>query len=220
MADKAIYCRVSSYDQDCSAQLDGLAELMPRWNFPVYSVYHEKLSGKEGMHRPELERLMEDCRLGKVDTIMVWKMDRFGRSTLDTLTNIKALDKYGVRFICPSMSIDTDKRSPTAQFMLTIFAAVAELERNFILERTLGGYRAYKKAFESGPNAFRLFLSRRTNPHSKSGKDLPVGRPLKHVDVRYPRIVELAKLGMPKRQIAREMGIPEATVRLAIKRQA
>jgi hypothetical protein len=63
------------------------------------------------------------------------KLDRFGRSALDTLTNVKTLELHGVRFICPSMGIDTDDRSPVGKFTLTIFAAVAELERAFIVER-------------------------------------------------------------------------------------
>ena len=214
MSDKAIYARVSTVDQDCAVQLAGLKELMQRYGWPEYSVYMEKLSGKEGNKRPELDRLMEDARAKQIDTVMVWKMDRFGRSTLDTLTNIKLLDAYKVRFLCPSMGIDTDNHNPTAKFMLTIFAAVAELERGFINERTQGGFTAYQIAYAAGPAAFARFIHNR-NHHSKSGKDLPVGRPKKIFH--RGRIAGMLEKGMSRRAIAKELGVSDTHIRRMLK---
>lgn len=205
----AIYARVSTVDQDCQIQLAGLKEIMTRYGWPEYEEYVEKLSGKEGNHRPELDRLMEDARAHKIDRVMVWKMDRFGRSTLDTLSNIKLLDGCRVRFLCPSMGIDTDNHNPTAKFMIGIFALIAELERDFILERTQGGFRAYREAHARGKIG--------TARHSKSGKDLPVGRPPK-VIFRLARVQELRARGLSDRAIAGELGIGPSTFRQALKR--
>jgi putative DNA-invertase from lambdoid prophage Rac len=99
------------------------------------------------------------------------------------------------------MNIDTDDHSPTGKFTLTIFAAIAELERSFILERTGAGQKAYREAFAAG----KVGKSR----HSKSGKDLPVGRPRRVVDRK--RAAELQKAGLSVRQIARKFGIGRGT---------
>jgi DNA invertase Pin-like site-specific DNA recombinase len=170
----AIYARVSTEDQDCEIQLTNLRNYVKRWEWPAAVEYVEKLSGKEGNRRPELERLMEDARQRHIDCILVWKLDRFGRSTLDTLENVRTLDRQKVRFLCPTMNVDTSDQSPIGRFTLTMFAAIAELERCFILERTQGGLQAYRRAFASGQVG--------VTKHSKSGKDLAVGRPRCVVD--------------------------------------
>ena len=191
----AIYARVSTEDQDCEIQLTNLRQVAKGWGWEI-TEYVEKLSGKEGVRRPELEGLLRDARLKKFGVVLVWKLDRFGRSTLDTLTNIKALDSCGVRFLCPTMGIDTDQQSPAARFMLTIFAAIAELERSFIVERTRLGFQAYQDAYRAG----RVGNAR----HSKSGKDLAIGRPKVVVDRR--KIQKLRAQGKSIRAIAKEVG--------------
>src|ERR1700719_3136525 len=103
----AIYARVSTEDQNCEIQLVNLRAYIHRAGWTPAVEYVEKLSGKEGGKRPQLERLLEDARMKHIDTVLVWKMDRFGRSTLDTLQNIKSLEFYKVRFLCPTMNIDT-----------------------------------------------------------------------------------------------------------------
>jgi putative DNA-invertase from lambdoid prophage Rac len=105
------------------------------------------------------------------------------------------------------MGIDTGNQNPVGQFVLTMFAAIAELERSFILERTTAGFEAYRQAHAAG----RIGEPR----HSKSGKDLPVGPPRKLF--RRVRALELRSQGMSWRKIAAELGVPQATIRLAIK---
>ena len=190
-------------------QLAGLKQLMTRYEWPEYREYVEKLSGKEGNRRPKLDQLMQDARDGKIDTVMVWKMDRFGRSTLDTLSNIRLLAEAKVRFLCPSMNIDTDERSPISKFMIGIFALIAELERDFILERTQGGYKAYRADYEKG----KVGIVR----HSKSGKDLPVGRPHRF---RPEHAKKLRDLGLSWRAIGNQLGVRESAVRQALKKLA
>jgi putative DNA-invertase from lambdoid prophage Rac len=202
MSDKAIYVRVSTRDQHCEIQLAGLEDLMKRYGWPTYRTYIEKLSGKEGLERPELNRMMEDAKKGEINVVVVWAMSRFGRSTFDSLGNIRLLDSYNCRFICPKENIDTDNRNPTAKFLLTILAAVAQLDRDYILERTQDGYADYRADFAKG----RVGVAR----HSKSGKDLPVGRPKKVFH--RGRISAMLAKGMSRRAIAKELsaGQPKA----------
>jgi putative DNA-invertase from lambdoid prophage Rac len=218
-----IYARVSTEDQHCEIQLQNLREFIKRSGWPAATEYLEKLSGKEGSKRPQLERLMAHARLRELDVVVVWKLDRFGRSTIDTLHNVRTLSSYNVRFLCPQMGIDTDNKNAVGQFVLTIFAAIAELERSFILERTAAGFRAYRAAHGAGTIG--------TTRHSKSGKDLPVGRP-RNVFPRdralerlnYPQEKDegrskLRNAGMSWRKIAAQLGVPQSTIRLALKAQ-
>ena len=204
----AIYARVSSMDQDWLIQLEKLREHARRWEWES-TEYVEKLSGKEGKRRPQLEKLLHDATRREFEAVLVWKMDRFGRSTLDTLTNVKALDACGVRFISLYEGIDTTDKSPVGRFTLTIFSAVAELERSFIVERTQGGFVAYRKAKASGPAAFARFIEARGR-HSKSGKDLPIGRPKVVVD--RVRVREFRAKGCSLREIGRKLKVSYATV--------
>lgn len=205
----AIYARVSTDDQDWQIQIDELRDFARRWDWET-TEYTEKLSGKEGNHRPELDRLLADAAAKRFDLVLVWKLDRFGRSTLDTLTNVKTLDQYGVRFRSLKENIDTDNQSPTGKFILTIFAAVAELERSFILQRTAAGHRAYRKAFAAG----KIGKAK----HSKSGKDLAVGRPRKI----FPRdkAIAMRDQGMSWRQIEKALGVSNMTIRRVLKQVA
>lgn len=206
----ALYARVSTVDQDCQIQLNdpatGLRPYAQRqgWEFVEYV---EKLSGKEGVRRPQLEKLLEDARLKKFDVVITWKLDRFGRSTLDTLKNIEKLDQYRVRFLCTAMNIDTDDRSPLGRFIIQILAAIAELERAFINERTITGFKAYRRDYGQGKVG--------TARHSKSGKDLPVGRPQKIFD--RAKAKRMRANGVSWRQIEKAMGVPQSTIRAALR---
>src|SRR5579862_796117 len=108
----AIYARVSSDGQDYEDQLAELRAFAKRQQWETVE-YLEKLSGKEGNLRPALEQLLRDAQNRLFEVVVVWKLDRFGRSTLDTLTNIKTLSAFGVRFLVSTHpAIDTDDRSP------------------------------------------------------------------------------------------------------------
>ena len=99
----AIYARVSTEDQDYQGQLDEARSYVKRQGWHAVE-YLEKLSGKEGVHRPVLDQLLRDARNKQFGVVAVWKLDRFGRSALDTLDNIKKLDSFGVRFLCAGQS--------------------------------------------------------------------------------------------------------------------
>ena len=118
------YIRVSIQEQNTDRQEALMAEL------GVDEVYIDRMSGKN-THRPELKKMMEHVRRG--DTVIVESISRFARNTRDLLELVERLTEKGVEFVSKKEAIDTV--SPTGKFMLTVFGAVAELEREYILQR-------------------------------------------------------------------------------------
>ena len=100
----------------------------------VDEVYIDRLSGKN-TDRPELEKMMDYVRKG--DTVIVESISRFARNTRNLLELIEKLSEKGVEFVSRKEAIDTT--TPTGKFMLTVFGAVAELEREYILQRQQEG---------------------------------------------------------------------------------
>jgi DNA invertase Pin-like site-specific DNA recombinase len=102
--------------------------------------------------RPGLTRLLTLARKGAIDAVAVWKLDRFGRSALDVLSNIRHLTTAGVRFVAVSQSLDVSPRGDAmSTLMLTVLSAVAEFERSLLQERTkLGMARAKAKGKHCG----------------------------------------------------------------------
>lgn len=103
-------------------------------NLGVSEVYIDRMSGKSA-DRPELKKLMEYVRKG--DTVIVESISRFARNTRDLLELVERLTAKGVEFVSKKEAIDTT--TPSGKFMLTIFGAVAELEREYILQRQQEG---------------------------------------------------------------------------------
>jgi putative DNA-invertase from lambdoid prophage Rac len=198
----AIYARVSTLDQHCELQLSELGGMAKRSDWEAFE-YVDHVSGKAGIRRPALERLMADARLRKFDIVLCWKLDRFGRSLKEIIERIHTLSALGIRFMAPSQGIDTDTRTPMGQFLIHILGAFAELERSLIQERCSAGLKNYQEAYRAG----QIGQER----HSKSGKDLPPGRPKKIF--RRARAQELRKRYWSWREIARELGVPVSTLR-------
>ena len=106
----------------------------------VDEVYIDRTSGKN-TNRPELKRMMEYVRRG--NTVIVESISRFARNTRDLLDLVERLTEKGVEFVSKKEAIDTT--TPTGKFMLTIFGAVAELEREYILQRQREGIAIAKE---------------------------------------------------------------------------
>src|SRR5579872_501051 len=140
----AIYARVSTTDQNCEMQVSELREYAARRGWKVSGEYVDTGWSGAKASRPELNRLMKDAAMRRFDAVMVWKLDRFGRSVRNCLDGIEALRAHGVRFLAVSQSIDTDESNPTARLLLHILASVAEFEREMIRERVCAGVRNAK----------------------------------------------------------------------------
>jgi len=124
------YVRVSSLDQNEDRQLDAMTTL----GIPSERIFTEKQSGKN-THRPQLQALLAAVQPG--DSVTVESISRFARNTKDLLDLVEQLTAKGVEFVSLKENIDTT--TPTGKFMLTVFGAVAELERGYLLQRQAEG---------------------------------------------------------------------------------
>jgi putative DNA-invertase from lambdoid prophage Rac len=145
------YHRTSTADQDPTLARDRLRQAAGARGLEVVEEIEETGSGARN-DRPGLQRVLELARDGCVNAVLVWKIDRFGRSALDLLANIEALVGCGVRFIATTQGLDIKPDAdPMSRLLLTMLAAVAEFERELIRERTrLGLARARKRGVRLG----------------------------------------------------------------------
>src|SRR6266567_752051 len=122
------YARVSTIDQTPQLQIDALkaAKCKP--------IYIEQKSGKN-MNRPELTRCLDTLRKG--DTLVIWKLDRLGRSLRDLIEIVERLENSGIQFI--SLTEDINTKAASGRLIFRVFAVLAEFERNLIRERTKAG---------------------------------------------------------------------------------
>ena len=127
------YARVSTDEQDIALQEDALNK------YGVDHIFWEKMTGAR-MDRPQLARCIKGCRKG--DKIVVWKLDRLGRSTVGLIEAVEALEAKGIQLVSIVDHIDTT--TAMGKFFFTIMAAIAQLERDMISERTRAGVAAYK----------------------------------------------------------------------------
>jgi DNA invertase Pin-like site-specific DNA recombinase len=134
----ALYARVSTDDkgQDPDLQLDPMRQLAEArgWQAAEY-VDHASASDLRG--RAQWRRLLADARAGRVDLVVVWKLDRFARSALDALQWLQQLDSAGVGLKILTQEIDTT--TSAGRLVFTILAAVGEMERELIRERVQAG---------------------------------------------------------------------------------
>lgn len=138
----AIYARVSTRKgeekQTTENQLRELKAYCERQGWTDYQVFEDHISGKKSS-RPGLDSLMQNASLRKIDVVIVWKLDRLARSMQDFVKMALDLDYWGVRFICTSQGIDTDKKNPASRFLMHVLAAMAEFESTLIAERVRSG---------------------------------------------------------------------------------
>ena len=140
------YARVSTGDQDLSLQLDALqAE-------GCDVIFKESQSGRSVEGRPELQRMLEQLRRG--DKVVVWRLDRLGRSTRDLIELVQGFESQGVEFKSLQESIDTS--GAMGRLVFQIFAAFAEFERNVISERTKAGLKAARARGRMGGRPAKL----------------------------------------------------------------
>jgi putative DNA-invertase from lambdoid prophage Rac len=191
----AVYHRVSTtFDQDPTLAREELRAAAKRIGGAVALDVEETGSGARN-DRPGLQRLMLAARKRQIDAVLVWKLDRFGRSALDVLANIRELDSAGVRFMATSQGLDVRPGSDAmSRLILGVLASVAEFERDIIRERT------------------RLGLERAR----ASGKRL--GRPMVLSEARAERVKKLRAAGKSWAQTAAAVGCKVGAARLAAAR--
>src|SRR5437667_34820 len=131
----AVYLRVSTLDQHPETQLHDLKALAEPRGFQVVQVYEDRSSGARAS-RPGLDRLLADARRGKFEVLVVWACDRLARSVTHFLQVLDELNHLGIEFVSFREQLDTG--GPLGRAMVVIIGAIAELERNLIVERGVG----------------------------------------------------------------------------------
>jgi len=173
------YARVSTQDQSLDLQLKALKKA------GCHRIFREKLSGATTRQRPEFQRMLDQTRAG--DTIVVWKLDCLARSTRDLLNTMETLDETRAKF----QSISEPWANTTThagKMIMTVFAGIAEFERDLIRERTGAGREAAQK------------------------RGVQFGRPRKLNREQVQLASELIEQGKAVREIARTFNVHEATI--------
>jgi putative DNA-invertase from lambdoid prophage Rac len=132
----AVYARVSTFDQEPENQLLELRRYVEARGWTTAEEYVDRLSGAKD-RRPGLDRLLHDAKRRRFDVLVVWRLDRLGRSVRHLVNFISELSALGIGFASLSEGIDTN--TPSGRLQLHILSALAEFERERIRERVLSG---------------------------------------------------------------------------------
>jgi DNA invertase Pin-like site-specific DNA recombinase len=171
------YARVSTQDQNLELQREALT------NAGCQKIFEDKVSGTRA-DRPGLSKAQEILREG--DTLVVWKLDRLGRSVKQLVDLVGELHKQGVQFKSLTDAIDTS--TPSGRFFFHIMASLAEMERELIIERTRAGLDVARQLGRKG------------------------GRKPKMTDSKIESAKKLLVSGVPPRDVAKNLGVSIPTL--------
>lgn len=170
------YIRVSTVDQNEQRQIDGMSK------YQIDKWYTEKVSGKDAIHRPKLQEMLDFAREG--DTIHIHDFSRLARSTKDLLDIVDLLNNKGITLVSNHENIDTS--TPTGKLMLTMIGAINEFERTNLLERQREGiaiakrqgkYKGRQRVTVPGMGEYYAAYMRRDFSKSELAKKLNISRP-------------------------------------------
>jgi len=179
----AIYVRVSTSTQHLDGQRAEVQRLIDQRGWQRRGIYEDQISGVK--KRPGLERLLRDCHRGLFDVVVVFAIDRIGRSLSENLNTVLRLDGMGVRVVSVTEPwLDSD--GPVRDLLLSIFSWVSQQERARLIERTMVGLERARKA------------------------GVVIGRPRVQVDVDRVRVMRAE--GRSIRAIAKSERVGAATI--------
>ena len=144
-----LYCRVSTQVQDYERQVSDLTQFAKKHQWEIAETFTEKISGaKKNNERKELASLLLYARVHYINRVLVTELSRLGRDTLQVLAAIDMLNKAKVSLYIMNYNIETltpdGKVNPMSQFMITLLAEVARMERRTIKERMASGYNNFR----------------------------------------------------------------------------
>lgn len=195
-----LYCRVSTQVQDYERQVSDLTQFAKKHQWEIAETFTEKISGaKKNNERKELASLLSYARVHYINRVLVTELSRLGRDTLQVLAAIDMLNKAKVSLYIMNYNIETltpdGKVNPMSQFMITLLAEVARMERRTIKERMASGY-----------NNFRVNggkVGRKTG-YRKSDEDFRT---------QYKDVFRLLGKGVSLRDISKATGVSVNTVK-------
>src|SRR5271169_5944024 len=187
----ALYARISTLNgQDPEMQLSELREYASRRGWEIAGEYTDEGVSGSKESRPGLNQLMADAHRREFDAVLVWKIDRFGRSLKHLVNALADLGAYGVAFV--SFRDNLDLSTPSGRLMFQIIGAMAEFERSLIQERVRAGLR---------------------NARAKGKK---FGRP--RVQVNAARVAELRCEGFSWSQVCRTLNVSKGSAQRSVAR--
>ena len=189
----AIYARCSTADQNIDLQIDSLRDYADIRRLEISAEYVDEATSGATTRRPALDRLLDDAHSRRFDAVLVWKLDRFGRSLSHLIRLVDDLGSIGVDLISLN-DPGLDTTGPSGRLMFHVIGAVAQFERDLIRERTRAGVAAARRR----------------------GKR--IGRP--RVFVPRARALALLSEGSSVSAVARELGVPRTTLRRELGRMA
>ena len=144
-----IFARVSTNVQDYERQVNELTALANRNGWSVEATFAEKVSGaKKNVERKELAKMVEFIKSNSIDKVLVTELSRLGRDTLQVLEVIEMFNREGISLYIQNYNIETltaqGEVNTMSQFLITILAEVARMERKTIRERVESGYKNYR----------------------------------------------------------------------------
>lgn len=182
----AIYARVSTSSQSTDSQLKELRSYCELRGWAEAQEFTDCISGGS-TSRTGLDRLMGMVRRGRVQAVVVFKLDRLARSLVHLMQMISELQVHRTALVVPSQGIDTTDSNPVAQLQISILGAVAQFEKDLITERVNAGLKAAKQ------------------------RGVTLGRPSKN-SRHLPTIMEMLKANRCRQYIERELGLPRSSV--------
>lgn len=173
------YARVSTKDQSLEIQINKIREVCKNREFELVQLFSEKASGKNVEGREAFMELLDALKKNplSVDTLLVYKLDRLGRSLPDLINTVKFLGDCGIQLISITDNIDTT--SPHGRLFFHLMSSIAEFERELIFERTQAGIQ---KARQDG---------------------VKFGRPRKRIDL--DEVKKKLAAGIPKTRICKDL---------------
>lgn len=184
----AIYCRVSTSDQDCERQAGDLQEFAARSGYEVLGIWRETGSGAKDQ-RPGRKEVLALAQARKIDAILVTELTRWGRSTVDLIHSLQSLQAWKVSLIAQT-GIQFDLATAQGRLIAGVMATLAEFERDLLRERVKSGLAAAKAR----------------------GKKLGRAEGYRPSDRHAPKVMRLLTEGRSYREIAKAIGLSKNTV--------
>lgn len=200
MEQVVLFCRVSTQVQDYERQVSDLTQFAEKHHWEIAETFTEKISGaKKNEERKALTDLLSYARVHYINRVLVTELSRLGRDTLQVLTAIEMLNKAKVSLYIMNYNIETltpdGTVNPMSQFMITLLAEVARMERRTIKERMDSGYANFRA------NGGKV--GRKTG-YRKSDEDFRT---------QYKDVFRLLDKGVSLRDISKTTGVSVNTIR-------
>lgn len=200
MEQVVLFCRVSTMIQDYDRQVKDLTLLANTHNWKIQEIFTEKISGaKKNDERTELSNLLAYVRAHNINKVLVTELSRLGRDTLQVLSTIELLNDAGVSLYIMNYNIETldinGKVNPMSQFLITILAEVARMERKTIKERMDSGYKNYRQS------------------NGKVGRKVGYRKTDEQFKLDYKDVIRLLKKGVSLRDISKATNTSVNTIR-------